>query len=89
MYMVFFKYCVFSLTFCDFSELCAHVLPAWRVYTHWHQEKTEKDQSPEYSKTLEKKHNINEHPVDLLHSVNVRRGMGSSELKKAFFSGRP
>ena len=39
MYRVFIKYCVFSLKFCDFSELCqfccrAGVLPAWCVYTH-------------------------------------------------------
>ena len=38
-YRVFIKYCVFSLKFCDFSELCqfccsASVLPAWCVYTH-------------------------------------------------------
>ena len=37
---------VFSLNFFEFSELCqfccsAGVLPAWRVYTHWHREKTE------------------------------------------------
>ena len=39
MYRVFMKYCVFSLVFCDFSELnkfccSAGVLPAWCVYTH-------------------------------------------------------
>ena len=44
-YRVFIKYCVFSLKFCDFSELCQFccstgVLPAWCVYTHWHQGKT-------------------------------------------------
>ena len=38
-YRVFNKYCVFSLKFCDFSELCqfccsAGVLPAWCVYTY-------------------------------------------------------
>ena len=35
-YRVFIKYCVFSLKFCDFSELCcsADVLPAGCVYTH-------------------------------------------------------
>ena len=38
-YRVFIKYCVFSLNFCDFSELCqfcctAGFLPAWCVYTH-------------------------------------------------------
>ena len=58
-YRVFIKYCVFSLTFCDFSELCqfccsAGVLPAWCVYTHCHREKTE---SRIYIKIL------NEHPV--------------------------
>ena len=46
MYRVFIKNCVFSLKFCDFSELCqfccsAGVLPAWCVYTHWHRGKTE------------------------------------------------
>ena len=45
-YRVFIKYCVFSLKFCDFPELCqfccsASVLPAWCVYTHWHRGKTE------------------------------------------------
>ena len=45
-YRVFIKYCVFSLKFFDFSELCqfcccAGVLPAWCVYTHWHRGKTE------------------------------------------------
>ena len=39
MYRMFIKYCVFSLEFCDFSELCqfccsAGVLPAWCVYIH-------------------------------------------------------
>ena len=38
-YRVFIKYCVFSLKFCDYSELChfccsAGVLPACSVYTH-------------------------------------------------------
>merc|ERR1711860_344322 len=38
MYKVFIKNCVFSLEFCDFSELCqfccsAGFLPAWCVYT--------------------------------------------------------
>ena len=52
-YRMFIKYCVFSLKFCDFSELCqfccsAGFLPAWCVYTHWHRGKTEKGQSPEY-----------------------------------------
>ena len=67
-YRVFIKYCVFSLKFCDFSELCqfscsAGVLPAWYVYTHWHQGKTEKGQSSEYSKIFEKNTIFNEHPV--------------------------
>ena len=39
MYRVFIKYCVFSLEFCDFSELCQFgcstgFLPAWCVHTH-------------------------------------------------------
>ena len=55
-YRVFIKYCVFSLKCCDFSELCQFccstgVLPAWRVYTHWHREKTE---SGKYIKIFEK-----------------------------------
>ena len=34
-YRVFIKYCVFTLKFCDFSELCsAGVLPAWCLHTH-------------------------------------------------------
>ena len=41
---VFIKYCVFSLKFCDFSELCqfccrAGVLSAWCVYTEGKQRK--------------------------------------------------
>ena len=68
LYRVFIKYCVFTFKYCDFSELCqfccsAGVLPAWRVYTHWHQGKTEKDQSPEYSKIFGKNTIFNEHPV--------------------------
>ena len=68
-YRVFIKYCVFSLKFCDFSELCqfccsAGVLPAWCVYTHWHRGKTEKGQSPEYFKIFGKNTIFNEHPVD-------------------------
>ena len=52
-YRVFIKYCVFSLKFCDFSELCqfccsAGFLHVWFVYTHWHWRKTEKGQNPEY-----------------------------------------
>ena len=43
---MFIKNCVFSLKFCDFSELCqfccsAGFQPAWCVYTHWHRGKTE------------------------------------------------
>ena len=68
-YRMFIEYCVFSLKFCDYPELChfccsAGVLPAWCVYTHWHRGKTEKDQSPEYFKIIEKKNTIfNEHLV--------------------------
>jgi len=43
---------LFSLKFCDFSEL-----------THWHQGKTEKDQSPEYWIFFLEKTQNNEHPV--------------------------
>ena len=58
-YRVFINYCVFSLKFGNFSELCqfccsAGVLPAWCMYTHWHQGKTEKGQSVEYSKIFGK-----------------------------------
>ena len=47
---------VFYLKFFEFSELCqfccsAGVLPAWRVYTHWHRDKTE---SGKYIKIFEK-----------------------------------
>ena len=67
-YRVFIKYCVFSLKFCDFSELCQYccstgVLPAWYVYTHSHRGKTEKGQSPKYFKIFGKKTIFNEHPV--------------------------
>ena len=59
---VFIKYCVFSLKFFEFSELCqfccsAGVLPAWRVYTD-----TEGKQSPE---NMLKNTIFNEHPVCL------------------------
>ena len=67
-YRVFIKYCVFSLKFCDFSELCqfccsAGFLPAWCVYTHWHRGKTGKGQSQKYFKILGKNTIFNEHPV--------------------------
>ena len=60
---VFIKYCVFSLKFDDFSELCqfccsAGVLPAWCVYTHQHRGKTGKGQSLEYFKIFEKTQNF-------------------------------
>jgi len=56
LYRVFIKYCVFSLKFCYFSELCqfccsAGVLPAWCVYTHTD---NERKQSPEYFKIFQK-----------------------------------
>ena len=55
-YRVFIKYCVFSLKFSYFSELCQFccstgVLPACCVYTHWQREKTE---SRKYIKIFEK-----------------------------------
>ena len=50
---------IFVLQFC----CSAGVLPAWCVYTHWHQEKTEKDQSPECSDIFGKNTIFNEHPV--------------------------
>ena len=73
---VFLKYCVFSLKFCDFSELCqfcysSGFLPAWCVYTHCHRGKTEKGQSPEYSKIFEKNTIINERPVGNPNSAQV------------------
>ena len=68
MYSVFINYCVFSLKFCYFSELCqfccsASFLPAWCVCTHWHRGKTEKGKSPQYFKIFEKNTIFNEHPV--------------------------
>ena len=80
-YRVLIKYCVFSLKFCDFSDLCqfycsAGVLPAWCVYTHWHRGKTEKDQSPEYSKIFGKNTIFNKHPVsifDFLKKLNFEK----------------
>ena len=56
-YRVFIKYCVFSLKFCDFSELCqfccsAGVLPVILWSKHevrcTHRGKTERGLSPEY-----------------------------------------
>ena len=66
-YRVFIKYCVFSLKFCDFSELCqfwcsAGVLPACCVYTLWQQGKTERGKSPEYSAIFGKNTIFFEHP---------------------------
>ena len=58
-YRVFVKYCVFSLKFGNFSELChfccsaGDVLPAWCVYTHLHRDKTEKGKIPENFKILQ------------------------------------
>ena len=56
-YRVFIKYCVFSLKFCVFSELClfccsAGFLPAWYVCTHTD---TEGKQSSEYFEKFGKK----------------------------------
>ena len=61
-YRVLIKYCVFSLKFCDFSELCqfccsAGVLPIWCVYTNWHRGKQRKAKVRNISK-YSKKHNI-------------------------------
>ena len=58
-YRVFIKYCGFSLKLCDFSELCqfccsAGVLPAWCVYTHWHQGKQRKTRVRNILKSFEK-----------------------------------
>ena len=52
----------------DFSKLCkfccnAGVLPALCVYTHWHRGKTEKGESPEYFKIIEKNTIFKKHPV--------------------------
>ena len=76
-YRVFIEYCVFSLKFCDFSELCQFCcslvcfLPAWCVYKHWHRGKTEKGQSPEYFLKIGKKNTIfNEHPVEEINFNN-------------------
>ena len=60
-YRVFIHYCVFSLKFRNFSELfqlccSASVLPAWCVYTHWHQGKQRKAR-------VRKNTIFNEHPV--------------------------
>ena len=61
MYRVLINYCVFSLKFRNFSELfqlccSASVLPAWCVYTHWHQGKQRKAR-------VRKNTIFNEHPV--------------------------
>ena len=69
MYRVFIKYCVFSIKFCDFSELCqfccsAGFLPAWCVYTHWQTEgKQRKAWVWNILKSSGKHTIINEHPV--------------------------
>ena len=62
---MFIKYCVFSLNFCNFSELCqlccsAGVLPAWCVYTPDTERKT---RVRNILKSMEKNTIFNEHPV--------------------------
>ena len=67
---MFIKYCVFSLKFCDFSELChassaaalVFYLPVVCTHTDTRGE-TETGQSPEYFKILGKNTTFNEHPV--------------------------
>ena len=58
--MVLIKYCVISLKFCDFFELCqfccsAGVLPAWCVYT---QTDTEGKQRKAGARKSSEKHKI-------------------------------
>ena len=83
-YRVFIKYCVFSFKIYDFSELCqffcsAGVLPAWRVYTHWHRGKTEKGQSPEYFKIFKKKNTISNTCAHMyIHWHRGKTGKGQS-----------
>ena len=70
-YRVLGKYCVYSLKFCDFSELCqfccsAGVLPAWCVCTHTDTEgKQRKARARNILKSLDKNTLFNEHPVSL------------------------
>ena len=69
-YRMFIKYCVFSLKFCDFSELCqfccsAGFLPVWCLYTHWHQGKTEEGKILKYSKKIQYTPCISLQPIDL------------------------
>ena len=47
---------------CQFCR-SAGVLPAWCVYTNWHRMKTEKGESPEYFKIIEKNTILKKHPV--------------------------
>ena len=75
---------------CDSSELCqvccsAGVLPAWCVYTHWHQGKTEKGQSPKYFKIFGKNTIFNEHPV----AKRLDNNLSISQFTlSSIFSGR-
>ena len=76
-YRVFIKFCVFSLHFFDFSELCqfccsAGFLPGWCVYKHWHRRKTE---SKIFLK-IRKNTIFNEHPVSLPQSLTLSSEAG-------------
>ena len=67
--------CFFSKC-CNFSELgqfccSAGVLPVWCVYTHGHQGKTEKGQSPEYSKIFWNKYLMN--TLCIVHCMQIIR----------------
>ena len=91
-YRVFIKYCVFSSNFCDFSELCqfrcsAGVLPAWCVYTHWHQGKTEKGKSPEYSKIFGKNTIFNDHPLPSSVLAKSPTGIGQIGIDEIVYEG--
>ena len=68
MYRVLIKYCVFSLIFFEFLNSASvgaalvFYMP-YCVYTHWRRGKTEKGQSPVYSKIFGKNTIFNENPV--------------------------
>ena len=69
-YRLFIKYCVFFLKILLFFLTLPVLLQCWcsTCLAHWHRGKTEKDQSPEYSKIFRKNTIFNEHPIYTLYS---------------------
>ena len=55
------------------------------VYTHWHKGKTEKGQSPEYSKIFGKNTIFDEHPVcHVFYSINVTNSVCTTSNQQQY-----